>query len=125
MKSVLLALAFATAATAAIAQVPSPDTNHDGRVTLPEYQAFSWARWLERADTNHDGRISKAEVSVVAGARAPMLGLFWGRMDTNHNDVLDRAEVDAMSLNGFHRADTNHDGVVDAAEMAAARARQR
>jgi hypothetical protein len=120
MKSVPLALAFASAATFAAAQVVAT-----GPFTLQQWQARNWASWLQRADQNHDGRISKAEVTAIAGPRAPMLGLIWGRWDTNHNDFLDRAEIDTMSNNGFHRADTNHDGVVDAAELAAARARQR
>jgi hypothetical protein len=124
-KSVTLALAAMLLATAASAQPrPSPDTNHDGRITLPEYQTFSWNAWLQRADTNHDSRMSKAEVRASLGARGLMLDMFWGRIDPNHDDFVTRPEADAFFATNFARADTNHDGAIDQAEAAAARARR-
>ena len=128
MKSVTLALAVMLLAGAASAQPrpgPNPaDTNHDGRITLQEYQAFSWNAWLQRADANRDGRLSKAEVRGSLGARGMMLDMFWGRIDPNHDDFVSRSEADAFFATSFARADTNHDGAVDPAEAAAARARR-
>ncbi len=122
MKTAILAAALTLAAgTAAIAQPAFPA----GDITLAQYQAVSWQRWLARADGNHDGRIAKAEVAAAAGPRGSMIDLIWGRWDTNHNNFLDRAEVDVISAQGFRRADTNHDGKVDMAERAAAQANQR
>ena len=124
MKPVFLAAAIGLLATSAAAQpAGNLDANGDGRVTLQEYQAFSYARNLARADTNHDGKISKAEAAASLGARGAMINMVWGRLDTNHDDFLTRPELDAMSASGFHRADTNHDGVLDAAEVAALRQR--
>jgi hypothetical protein len=123
-KSLAIALALSLVATAALAQPANPDTNGDGRITLAEYQTFSWRQWLQRADGNRDGQISRAEVATAAGARAPMLGMIWGRWDTNRDNMLSRAEVDVLSTQGFRRTDSNRDGVVDSAEAAAARGRR-
>ncbi len=126
MKTIMFsALALSLAAGGALAQPANPDANSDGRITLGEYQAFTWRQWLQRTDTNRDGQISRQEVATAAGPRGAMLGMIWGRWDTNRDNMLGRSEVDVLSQQGFRRTDTNRDGVVDAAEVAAARRNQR
>jgi hypothetical protein len=126
IKSVTLSLAamLLAASTAAAQPQPSPDTNRDGRITLAEYQTFSWNLWLQRADRDHDGRLAKGEVRASLGARGMLLDAVWGRLDTTRDNVLSRQESDAFFAQQFQRADTNHDGVIDQAEVAAARRRR-
>jgi Ca2+-binding EF-hand superfamily protein len=76
------------------------DTDHDGRVSLAEYQ--DWMGYAFAAmDRDHDGLLAAAE---LPGGR--------GRPLTReaHRERLAAA---------FHRQDRNHDGLLDAAEMAA------
>ncbi|MFO1015722.1 MAG: hypothetical protein U1E50_18360 [Caulobacteraceae bacterium] len=108
---------------AAMAADPVIDANGDGKVSLPEYQAFSYQRSMQRADTNRDGKISKDEAKKAGGAPGPMVDMFWGRVDTNRDGFLTRPELDVMATDGFKRVDKDHDGFLSQAEIAAARRR--
>ena len=119
--SILLA-AGTLSAGAALATDPTPDLNSDGRVTLPEYQAFGYSR-MAIVDTDHDGRVSKPEMRSRLGARGFMLDAFWGQLDLNRDGFLTRPEIDRLSDDGFRRADINRDGILDSAELAASRRR--
>lgn len=115
--------ALSLAPAAAFAADPVIDANGDGKVSLNEYQMFSYQRSMQRADTNHDGKISKDEAKKSANAPGPMVDMFWGRLDTNRDGFLTRTELDIMAADGFKRVDKDHDGFLSQAELAAARRR--
>ena len=124
MKPFLLggALALLLCGAAAAADNPA-DVNGDSRVSLPEYQTFSFTRTMTRADLNRDGKISKEEAQKGFGVPGPMISLYWGRVDTNRDGFLNRSELDTMSADGFKRADKDRDGFLSETEIAAARRR--
>jgi Ca2+-binding EF-hand superfamily protein len=76
------------------------DSNHDGRVSLPEYQ--DWMGYAFAAmDRDHDGILAAAE---LPGGR--------GRPVTRE------AHRERLAA-GFHRQDRNGDGQLDARELSA------
>lgn len=100
----LVGVLLATAATAQVRgtddYLARMDTDRDGRVSLPEYQA--WLGYaFERMDRDGDGVLSAAE--LPGGRGAPV------RLDA-HRQALAEA---------FARQDRNRDGVLDATELAA------
>jgi Ca2+-binding EF-hand superfamily protein len=76
------------------------DADHDGRVSLAEYQAWM-AYGFDATDRDHDGVLSPAE--LPGGRGAPLT------RDTHH----------AHLAAAFARQDRNRDGVLDAAELGA------
>lgn len=76
------------------------DTDHDGRVSLPEYQ--DWLSYaFDAMDLNHDGVLSTNE---LPGGRGPPVS---------------RTQHRARLADAFHRQDRNGDGRLDARELAA------
>lgn len=141
MKRLMLAAtAFALIAGSAVAQdrpdPPSPDLDHDGRVTLAEFkkmEAQREARMFARLDTNKDGKITQAEFDAAprresqAGQQAPPAGgrgRFFQMMDKNGDGAISKAEMEAMGQRRFDMADTNHDGWLSKGELIMMRQRR-
>lgn len=107
------------------------DTNHDGKLSRAEIEAWQQkqaaAEIMARnhaifvqLDTNHDGQLSPEEFSRFhAEPPPPNATPMLQRFDTNHDGVISEVEFRAGTLANFDRLDTNKDGVVDAAEMKA------
>jgi hypothetical protein len=76
------------------------DTDGDGRVSLPEYQAWM-AYGFDAMDHDHDGVLAPAELPGGRGA------------------ALTREAHRARLAATFARQDRNRDGFLDAAELAA------
>ncbi|MFC0676288.1 EF-hand domain-containing protein [Lysobacter korlensis] len=103
----VLAVASVCGATTPSAQVRATsdylmrmDADHDGRVSLPEYQA--WLSYgFERMDRNGDGVLSTSE--LPGGRGRPV------RLDAHR----------AALAEAFARQDRNRDGSLDARELAA------
>ena len=76
------------------------DSDHDGRVSLLEYQ--DWLSYaFDGMDRNHDGVLSADE--QPAGKGKPIT----------------RAAYRAQLADRFHKQDVNHDGFLSAKELAA------
>lgn len=76
------------------------DTDHDGRVSLAEYQ--DWMSYaFDAMDRDHDGQLSGAE--LPGGKGKPV----------------SREDHRARIANTFSRQDRNHDGALDSRELAA------
>lgn len=76
------------------------DQDHDGRITLAEYQ--DWMSYaFDAMDADHDGVLTRAE---QPGARG---------------ESITREAHRARIARVFARLDRNHDGTLDAAELAA------
>lgn len=128
MKRLVISVAFLAMATSAHAQMgrgPSPDLDHDGKVTFAEFRKAQADRMLERLDTNKDGKISKAESKVMedmarrfGGAEgATRIARMWTLGDTNKDSLLSRAELEAGSKRRFDAADSNRDGWLSKGEL--------
>lgn len=95
------------------------DTNHDGQVSLAEFQAARAARFA-RADRNGDGVLGDDDLPRFARNNPAMLAKIHALQqaaDTNGDGRVTREEFDAAGNHLFALADANHDGVVDASEM--------
>src|SRR5262245_1850214 len=99
----LLVAALAATVTTASAQAPGSGTVRDHRKTPAASKGTSAAEALfDKADTNHDGKISKPEFRRVA-ASIPVLKLkpadadkLFNQLDTNHDGFLTKAEIKAL-----------------------------
>lgn len=113
----------------AAAPATTPDANHDGKVTLAEFQAWARAE-IMRLDVNHDGKVSNPEWAhgggSLPGAFAtrgfPSTGQagaapVFPQMDTNGDGFLTPAEINAAIGDRFRELDANHDGVLTGAEL--------
>ncbi len=118
--------------------IPRPpmrqDANHDGVATRAEAIAQADARFAQM-DTDHDGRVTGGEMQayraalhdrmVASGRDVPVpppggrkhdgMGR---RMDPNRDGSVTREEFEARALRRFDRMDANHDGTIDATERA-------
>lgn len=104
MSAALLVAALASTATAQVTRtgeyLERMDSDGDGRVSLPEYQAWmSYA--FDRMDANGDDLLSADE--LPGGKGRPVT----------------RAEHLAKLAAAFNRQDSTRDGFLDAREMAA------
>ncbi len=135
----LAASAITSAASAQTAPAPSrppmrQDANHDGIATRAEAIAQADARFAQM-DTDHDGRVSGGEMQayraalhdrMVASGRDVPVPAPGGRkhdgmgrrMDPNGDGSVTREEFEARALKRFDRIDANHDGTIDATERA-------
>ena len=129
-RTLLAATAAALLATVAQAQARpghkriDADANHDGKVTLSEFQAAQTQRQdriFARLDTNKDGKITSAEVDAApsrkpgSGATGDHAGLM--RLDANKDGALSRAELGAITERRFKMADANSDGWLSESEL--------
>lgn len=135
----LAASALTSATSAQIAPAtPRPpmrqDANHDGVATRAEAIAQADARFAQM-DTDHDGRVSGGEMQayraalhdrmVASGRNVPVpppggrkhdgMGR---RMDPNGDGSVTREEFEERALRRFDRMDANHDGAIDTTERA-------
>ena len=109
-------------------QFKSMDSNHDGRVTRAEFDAY-WKRQVELSDTNHDGKISQAEARAAAkrlnGGKLPRKNRFDLRWNSvSHHGMLDVQQAIAMHEQLFQKADADGDGKLSEAEIRHARSAQ-
>lgn len=108
-----------------VALLERADTDHDGRVSLAEFQAARLASF-DRLDRNGDGVISRADFSRILAFRpqaSTRIDTFIAEADLNHDGKVTREELAHAPARVFAMADANRDGFVDKAEMAAARDR--
>lgn len=129
MTRILLA-ATAAALLAIVAQAQArpgheridADANHDGKVTLSEFQAAQTQRQdriFARLDTNKDGKITQAEIDAAPKRQGDKGGHAAGlmRLDANADGALSRAELGALTDRRFKMADANNDGWLSADEL--------
>jgi Ca2+-binding EF-hand superfamily protein len=93
------------------------DANHDGTLTLQEFQAGKQqlrADFEKRADTNHDGKVTPEERQAVMKAH---LDERFNGEDKNHDGALTADEVGKEKFEHLLRADANKDGRVTKAEL--------
>lgn len=134
---ILAAAGFALAAAGrphAQALPPKPltllaDVNHDGKISLVEYQTHRRNLLMQQMDTNHDGHIDRAEwdkgtPGVIAALKLDLIdgnGRFvaaewWAKLDANKDGMITPAEIDAMTARRFKVFDTNLNGFIDGRE---------
>jgi len=95
------------------------DANHDGVVTLAEFQAARSARF-DHLDRNGDGYISMDDIPAFLRSRPKAeqgMAALIRLADTDHDGRVSRAEFTAAGNRAFAMADRNHDGVVDKNEL--------
>src|SRR5262249_57965566 len=93
------------------------DTNHDGKVTQAEIEAFEAARAAE-IDANHDGKITADEIQAFREKeRAKRLAEMLARMDTNGDGTVSVQEYEAAQTWRLARMDRNGDGTIDEQDM--------
>lgn len=113
----LLALPALPAQAQENSPLASLDTNGDGAVSRPEFDALRQSVFA-RIDRDASGTLTAQEVEAAAQERAAARtggGDPWSR-DRNGDGVLTLAEFTAQSP-GFDRADRNGDGQLSAAEL--------
>ena len=95
------------------------DTNHDGKVTQAEIEAFEAARAAE-IDANHDGKITADELQAFhEKERAKREAAMLARMDTNGDGVVSVQEYEAAQTWRLARLDRNGDGTIDEQDLRA------
>ncbi len=123
------------------ARFAESDRNHDGRISLAEFQDASdrkLAERFQRLDANHDGQLTQDELQQARAQRGEKMmerrQARAGRLqelralDTNKDQALDRAEIGNRMprlLEHFDQIDANHDGRITRDEMRASRAAMR
>ena len=119
-KLLLVSVLSALAGVSAVAAQPGGpnhfaklDTNADGVVTTPEFQAGALARF-ESADTNQDGKVTSDEMKAALAQHKQER---FGKRDANGNGSLERSEVPKMPDDVFARLDTDKSGSLSAAEL--------
>jgi Ca2+-binding EF-hand superfamily protein len=117
------------------------DANHDGSITLAEFNAYRAARlaeWQSRRgerrdkafaamDSDHSGQVSKAEFDSFAGSdkakamrhmagarmmKAGMGNRWFDRADGNHDGKVTLDEAQRSAMAIFDRVDADHNGTV-------------
>jgi Ca2+-binding EF-hand superfamily protein len=113
-RSLLLALAFASALSPSLAAsvFSGIDTNNDGTIDLDEAKAAA-SKAFDQLDVDHDGTLSRAEL------RGRVLEQDWKIADPDNDKTLTKDEYLNYVETVFKRADTNNDGTVDAKEARA------
>lgn len=109
-----------------IDQLKAADTNHDGKITRPEFTAYRASQW-SRLDRNKDGYFTRDDLPGFAKSRwesGPRIVEIRQKFDSNHDGRISRAEFDNGPTLLFDAADVNHDNVVTEAEVRALAARK-
>jgi len=130
------------------------DTNHDGIITLAEFNAYRAARlaaWQAKRgerrdevfaaiDSDRNGQISKAEFDSFATSdkakmmrhmasagliKARMGDRWFDRVDGNHDGKVTLDEAQSSAMAVFDRADADHNGTVTPEERRLSWAKQR
>lgn len=154
MKYLVLAAAAVTLATAGSA-IAAPhegsafikdyDANHDGQVTLAEFDAGRTTRFAA-TDANHDGTVSedeyvgeysaRLETQLAASDKTEDLKtedrqrqirqahVRFGILDHDKDGKMQKAEYDVSGARAFAGQDDNKDNIITAADVAATSARQ-
>ena len=93
------------------------DTNHDGKISQAEIDAFEAARAAE-IDANHDGKITADELQAFhEKERAKREAAMLARMDTNGDGVVSVQEYEAAQTWRLARLDRNGDGTIDEQDL--------
>ncbi len=117
------------------ARFAQSDRNHDGRISLAEFQDASDKKLAERfahMDANKDGQLTQEEMRMAhEQRRGRMMDRRHDRregmekirgLDTNKDQALSRAEIGTAMprlLEHFDQLDANHDGKITRDEMRA------
>lgn len=139
---ILAAAAFAVAAAGKPHAQPNPapppkplgtlaliaDANHDGKVSLKEYQDQR-RQMIMMEDKDRDGRVSRVEWNQGAtrlkqelrldgmdGAGRFNIDEWWAKLDRDHDGYISPGEIDMMTAQRFKLFDTNLNGFVDGRE---------
>lgn len=103
------------------AQFHAMDSNHDGRVSRAEYDAY-WKRQFAQADANHDGKLEESEARAAAKrlnggtvATADGFKRMWKQVSANGvaTQQRDMAYHDRL----FKQADTDSNGALSKTEI--------
>jgi hypothetical protein len=93
------------------------DTNHDGKISQAEIEAFEAARAAE-IDANQDGVITADEIQAFREKeRAKRQAAMLARMDTNGDGKISLEEYEAAQTWRLARMDRNGDGTIDERDM--------
>lgn len=95
------------------------DTNHDGRISLQEFQAERADRF-RKMDRNGDGYITDDDIPSFLRGNGRLMKADHAMQqmaDVNHDGRVSRDEYMAAGEDLFHTVDTDHDGFVDKDEM--------
>lgn len=101
------------------------DTDHDGKVTEAEFNAGFAKVMLAQYDLDHDGFISLAEWQSVERARGNKVAQQFKSLDVNHDGKLSEGELssgagrDLIARQRFARLDLNGDLAITAQEARA------
>lgn len=125
LRLLLAVVVIATPALAQVPRTPSPDLDHDGKVTLQEFRKAGPGGRMARLDADKDGRISRREFDVMAermaasgraGAQARSAAI-WSALDADKDGFVSKAEREAGQIRRFQAADTNRDGWLSKGEL--------
>lgn len=103
------------------AQFRAMDSNHDGRVSKAEYDAY-WKQQFAQADTNHDGTLDQSEARSAArringGTVATANGFDRMWKQISDNGIAPQQQDMAYHDRLFRQADTCGNGALSETEM--------
>lgn len=101
------------------------DANGDGKATMAEFEAGFSKVLLAQYDTDHNGEITLLEWNAVERARGEKVEAQFRALDRNHDGKLSEAELssgkghDSVVRERFERLDLNKDGAITEPEARA------
>jgi Ca2+-binding EF-hand superfamily protein len=115
------------------AKFAEADSNHDGAVSLSEWQAARLREAKEhfqKLDMNRDGKLTREEMAAAREQRGQRMDDRRERMrelDKDGDQMLSRTEVESMPklAQNFDSIDGNRDGKLSREELRAAREQRR